>query len=470
LKFSAVPQAVGASEDVQLILLFVILALIIVITFLARYLVIRKVRRMMMASSDNQRTDSLPELNAREVPAGNRPNFVEFNASSVLPDAVELREKLIRRAQSQFGRVFLFDLAAAAGYIFSPVIALPFAFLSLVRFIAFRQQFRAHQRGIAGFLRPILKIWLVIASPQFRIYITAIALVMAAVQVVANPFLLLSIAFHLVLINRQVSSFRETPNMKLLVLRIFGNNENARFTFEALLKYWQYFGSFFTVVDPTFLRSQVSQRNRLIPLLMAAFVGLSLIAYEPEIFGVSAAAILGFVVLPVVLLIGAAFIAFSLRRIDQHFVKSRSDLQEQLQRLEARPRRFDLAFKELSTLCYANTWKMAVSEFVNISDVILMDLRGYSEARKGIEYEVDYILDTVPLDRIAFLVESPGLPLVRKLILSRWEYLRTTSPNLATQAPKVFVYVSSKQNPKDVQGILDILLESAINFGVEGVN
>ena len=170
-----------------------------------------------------------------------------------------------------------------------------------------------------------------------------------------------------------------------------------------------------------------------------------------------------------VLLLAFTYVVLNIRLIDRNFVRSQADLEGRLLRLERWPRKWDLTFKSLPTMCYDNTWKVAVSEFIKTSEVILMDLRGYSDERKGCEYEVGLLLDTVPLQRIAFLVDAPGLPLVRKLILKRWERLLTTSPNLNQVPTQALIYVSSKQNKKDIQGIMDILMEAAIRSGAESV-
>ena len=479
-------------EDIQLNILVGILLFIIITVFVTRFFVKRKVKRMMMAMSDEQRTDSLPEQGSDEVLAKHPLTFVELNASSEMAEAEQLRESLITRARLLFRRAFRYDIVAGFGYLLIPIIigggdlledgidiVLPFLFLSVVRYLAFRQQFRAHLSGPGGCLQPIYTTWLEIAKPKWRPFIAAIAIALALGKAYTNLVdyqeirlglsWVMAAAFHMWLIYRLMESLRNEANLKLLILRVFGINETAEFTFEGLLTYWQHFGSFFTVVDPSFLGSQKRQQNRLIPLLVATFFAFIFLTVAFEGVVEANPVLFYFLVLVVTLLGAVAYVVLSMRQIDRGFVRSQADLRERLQRLEKRPRKLDLTFKSLPTMCYDNTWRMAVLEFINSSEVILMDLRGYSDERKGCEYEVDLLLDTVPIQRIVFLVDAPGLPQVQKLILERWEWLRTTSPNLDQGPTEALIYVSSKKNKEDIQGIMDILMDAAIRTGAKSV-
>ena len=238
--WATIQQTDEPPANPELIPMVVIFTIIIATAFLTRFLVRQKVKRMMMASSDEQRTDSLPEKEADQVLAEHPPAFIELNASSEIADAVQLRESLIDRAQSWFGRAFRYDLAAVAGYILIPMIgggdalegvmiALPLLFVSTLRFIAFRDQFRAHQPGLFGCLRPFYTAWFEIAKPQWRIYIAAIAIAAAlnnAYDYFGYPWWIeglrwvMAAAFHMMLIFWLMVSAQNTSNLKLLILRI----------------------------------------------------------------------------------------------------------------------------------------------------------------------------------------------------------------------------------------------------------
>ncbi|HSG80768.1 MAG TPA: hypothetical protein VLC48_00855, partial [Gemmatimonadota bacterium] len=85
----------------------------------------------------------------------------------------------------------------------------------------------------------------------------------------------------------------DIPNMKLLVLRVFGSDKNTSFTFGRLEAFWQYLGPYFTVVDPTYIRYRFRWASpttlRLLGLGSAFFGGflIGMISGEDEATGLS---------------------------------------------------------------------------------------------------------------------------------------------------------------------------------------
>ena len=92
-----------------------------------------------------------------------------------------------------------------------------------------------------------------------------------------------------------------------------------------------------------------------------------------------------------------------------------------------------------------------------------MDLRGFSAERKGCEQEVNLLLDRVPAERITFLVDETDIEHVKKMIQEAWKSISINSPNLLPGVSKVTLYIAEKKNSKDIQGIMDILL-NAISY------
>jgi len=191
--------------------------------------------------------------------------------------------------------------------------------------------------------------------------------------------------------------------------------------------------------------------------LTAGFVALGVVlqkpAWEPHAFTITSALLTG-----LLLLYGAAT-QLLLRR---EFVRSRAQLAAVLDQMEQKPRNLDLSFRRLEAMCHNDTWQIAVDEFAARSQALLMDLRGFSKERKGCQTVVDYLLDTVPLKQVLFLVDAGGdHALMQQMILERWEFLSPDSPNLHDRAPRVNIYVSSASDEADVQGILDLLMQAA---------
>lgn len=112
-------------------------------------------------------------------------------------------------------------------------------------------------------------------------------------------------------------------------------------------------------------------------------------------------------------------------------------------------------------MCYDNTWKAGVNVLVHEASVIMMDLRGFSEKNKGCEFEIDFILNHIAVNRIVFICSKDALDLVRKTITERWASLAVNSPNHEIEAPKAALFITEKENSKELQGILDLLLKAA---------
>ena len=113
-------------------------------------------------------------------------------------------------------------------------------------------------------------------------------------------------------------------------------------------------------------------------------------------------------------------------------------------------------------VAFMNTWKLVVEEFIKVADVVLFDLREYTEEREGSQYEVNFLFDTYPANRIVFLQNADSdRDAIHHMILDCWRELLQGSPNTNIPDPVVRIYVSDKQKGKDVQGLIDLLLTAA---------
>ncbi|MBQ0944601.1 hypothetical protein KAK07_14780 [Ideonella sp. 4Y16] len=478
------------SQGPDLSLMYFVLgipALVGLAAVVTRRLVVRRVRQLMMASSGQgaAAAPGAPDAALALPPAP--PGWRLVDAHSRPPDAIASRELLTARARADFGTAFRHELAIAAAYVLFPLAVynwpgegtpdvsvlafivslmamLSLPFLAMVRYAGFRSQFRAHVPGLAGVLRPFATHGLAIAQPPWRAPIWGLFLLLAGVLVLSallqdSPAWRtalgygLAMAAHVALVWRLMDRARRTPNAKLLVLRVFGIDEAALFTFEGLLQYWRHFGTFFTVVDPSFIHSQHRQGSGMfLAVIGSAAVTLMIAANVPQ------PALWCGLLLAAVVVAAAAHLCWRLQQVERQFLRSPDDVAARLQRLEAWPRQLDLSFRSLPMMCHDDVWQTAVHQTALVSSAVLMDLRGYSADRQGCRYEVAFLLDTVPLAQIVFLADPPDVERIQALILECWRTLGAASPNRAAAAPQVTVYLASAQDDRDIQGILDQLL------------
>ena len=73
---------------------------------------------------------------------------------------------------------------------------------------------------------------------------------------------------------------------------------------------------------------------------------------------------------------------------------------------------------------------------VDTTDVIFMDLLGFTLVNKGCAYWVNILLDSVNAERRLFIgYKEDAIAMIQSVIEERWENLSGTSPNLKTENP-----------------------------------
>ncbi len=465
-------------------LLFRLLLLILswIIALVTRGFLMRRLNRYMMKTST--KTDSVEtiESTVTEIPASSSLKIEEFDGDSHLPEAKAIRENAIKDAQSSFRRIFIADLAMVAVYWLLPNL-IPDLFgddiyylyvglltiWSVMRFIGYYSQFQAYRSGVFGFLKPLWnKLFFPFQSFWHRvlsIVVMLLAIGLSIFPLISGPFqealvFLLPVAFHLFLNYRLKAVGRKRNNLKLLILRVFLISKTSAFTFSRLTKYWKHFGSYFTVADPSFYKIFWKRKfNHRFPIfIIVLFLLFTQMTWTTNME--TTGAIFGGVVF--LLIIGAfIYVPYSTKRMGDKFIINDEHLDKRLAKLDANPVKYDNTFKEFPIMCYDNTWKIGVNRLVHEASVIMMDLRGFSEKNKGCEFEIDFILDHVQVQRIVFVCKPEALDLVKKTILERWEMLDENSPNHNVTSPAANLFIARKEDNKELQSIMDLLLKAA---------
>ncbi len=277
-----------------------------------------------------------------------------------------------------------------------------------------------------------------------------------------------AILMHISIMIYLLKISRKYPNYTLLILRVFGSYKQTWLTFGQLSSFWQHFGTWFTIVDPSFLSQKLKlftlktlQRvifiYFLIFVLMVFWSDVLKMKYESDDsnFMLREETV-------IILIVCFSYVIFWWQSIVHGFPKHEGNIRKRMNRVLKNPRRFDLSFKNLAIFCYDDIWRHAVKAFINQSHAVLIYLRGFSEARKGCEYEIDFLFDTFPINRIVFLVDNESnRELICEVILARWQYIRVSSPNLSIQNPEATVFVCTpEEDQDDVQTLTDLLIEA----------
>lgn len=458
--------------------IIIILAVTMPVVALFRAVLVKRVQALMLRTSPA--TASVPSLldEAQEVTTPTTPRVVRLDSASIAPEADAARQAETLPARSLFRRSCLYDAVAVTSlfalWYFNRsdpeilLVAALFLILVSLRYALYAGKYKdqaIQSTAPHGWFRRWIGVapeWIfrLLTHPRYAWYpLVLIAyLLYSAGQAVDG--IEIWIAFWLIipaLLRVHIARLaRKGTNRRLLILRVFGKDESTTLTFGAIRNFWQHIGSTFTVVDGAYIRYKYRSHSET-QVEYAFFSCLAWISVfgTPEFndwWGISLLLVLAYAVG-----CGIAYL-----RAPQSFATSATHIKERLQRFLHRPRRLDLTYKNLDMYCFDNTWKSAVAAFVAATDVVLMDLRGYSEQNKGCELEVNYLFDTTPINRIVFLVNGENnMQAVEDLVCTAWKRLHATSLNLATPDPVAKVYDIKDERRDDVRGLINTLVASA---------
>jgi len=492
MSFTGPAGAQTGAEEFSLTPVLTLLVVLAIVIFIVRRS-LRKYAQGLMEVPSGEQEQALPGvLQADEVPAPTTPVFDVVTAAADPAQAVENRKARERVERRHLGMAMLWEWAIVLGYwltstlwVFLPLpgsnyqsdsemtlfFSYPFLFIATLRYFTFRNPSRAYTPGVLGFLAKPFHMWLTIVDPRGRFVWHGLLMLGPLVFGILdltdlNGFksgvgLLAGVALHLWLWRRLQRRLSRQPALNLLVLRVFGLDLTLAFTVNGLLKYWRHFGPYFMVGDPALMKARSSAGGMHIYLQILAFFVLIIVQIEVQKFAelpdwgqatVAAIYALG---------IGGLYLVFARNLMHREFVRSESDLAARVRKMVERPFTWNLTYRTMLMFCYANTWRAAVATCVNEANAVLMDLRGYSEARQGCAYEVDFLFDVVPVERIVFIVDELCLDDVQALFTDKWQKLRTVSPNLENPAPHITLFKTDKANNREMQNLMDLLLVTA---------
>ena len=289
--------------------------------------------------------------------------------------------------------------------------------------------------------------------------------------------LVVYIVFGFSKIKKQLS---QTNNQQLLILRVFGSDQNTAFLFREMSRTWRFLGSFVTIADPSYIRYQYSlssRENRRVFfnlfllyffLLMPSFalIDYYLIGYFPAWFIIfwvklSMLQVIFIIGLLVMLLVLPVFLISISRITVKRFIASISLLNKKIDSIKTNTRSISSTYKNFTLYCFDNIWKKAVQQMLPISKAVLMDLRGFTPGRRGCKYEIGLLIDSYPINKIVFLAdEGPGIEAIKEIIKEQWKMMSSGSPNRNIQNPELKIYFVREEDKADINRIIALLTMS----------
>ena len=188
-------------------------------------------------------------------------------------------------------------------------------------------------------------------------------------------------------LRRLAAGAARVPQGRLLFLRVFGASSRSEKLFDLLAARWRYAGE--------------------IRLIGATDVARG--RFEPD-----------------------ELLEFLGGRLGSSFISTRADLDRRLAHPPHGPDP-DGRFRVEEFFCRVDTWQPTVTRLMAESDFVAMDLRGFTENKKGSIFELGTLIDTVPLERVALLIDrTTDEPLLRRTLADLGRTMTPQSPNASS--------------------------------------
>jgi hypothetical protein len=147
---------------------------------------------------------------------------------------------------------------------------------------------------------------------------------------------------------------------RLLLLRVFGRRRRSERLFALISAHWRYAGS------------------------IELIAGVDLASTTLEL---------------------RQFLDFLSGRLRLSFINDEGDLQRRLDKMDLAPDP-DGRFRVNEFFCTSAAWQAAVTRLIGRTDVVLMDLRGFSATNAGCIFELQMLVSHIPLHRVVLLVDK----------------------------------------------------------------
>jgi len=184
--------------------------------------------------------------------------------------------------------------------------------------------------------------------------------------------------------RRFVAPDKPLPNARLLFLRVFGSARRSERLFDLLAARWRYAGSIQLISGTDIARSR----------------------FEPD-----------------------EFLDFMAGRFRKRYISRAEDIDERIAQIADRPDP-DGRYRVNEFFCRADMWQRTVVRLMAVSDLVAMDLRGFTAARRGCAFELAALMDHVHVDRIVLLIDrTTDAQLLRDMLDRLWKSMDADSPN-----------------------------------------
>jgi hypothetical protein len=99
---------------------------------------------------------------------------------------------------------------------------------------------------------------------------------------------------------------------------------------------------------------------------------------------------------------------------------------------------------------------------VSDTDVVFMDLRGFSRQNGGCIFEISELINAVSLDRVQFVTDATtDEPFLVENIRQSWHCIQSTSPNVLNKSPQLRMLRLDRASGGELKALLRALAAEA---------
>ncbi len=228
------------------------------------------------------------------------------------------------------------------------------------------------------------------------------------------PFMVARVTLIAALRGTRAAAIGHQPTT-LLLLRVFGFKKRTQHLLQDLGHLWRYVGSIQLIAAPDVTQS----------------------ALEPH-----------------------ELLDYASGRLSRAFIKDEHELSQRLSEIDKAPDP-DGRFRVNELFCHENNWKPALKRLASSNDVVLMDLRGFSQKSSGCIFEIGQLIDTVPTSRFHLVTdESTNWSFLEQTLHLSWRRMASASPNRSPTEGLLRIYQVLDRSPDAIQTLIGSLCDS----------
>ena len=325
---------------------------------------------------------------------------------------------LFRRVITQaFNNSFMRSaLLAAASWSTTDV-----AFYSLYLFLALPVGWLAWRalRGLAaGYGRKrysdiqlIVDCWFLIVAMEATVTQLVIPFGLVGIPIGAAAFVFYRVTVAIVFWAWALPARPADRTSRLLLLRVFGYQARTESLFDQLARRWRFYG----------------------PVQLIAGTDLAMRTADP-----------------------GDVLSFVEGRLRDLYVTSVDDIETRIGGLDM-TRDGDGRFRVNEVYCLNDTWKPMLQALLSVTDLVVMDLRSFSQHNSGCRFELEQLVQNVRSDRLVLICDgSTDQARLREILAEAMQ--RTGGPRAAPSASLVHV---EKGSPPEIRLVMECLLAPA---------